>query len=103
KTIQEKTAATTMKPEVTYSEAFAPIWLPASPAIRKPNSGRKTMALMMVSMARSALHHVDVFHGDRAAVAVEDDENCKTDGGLCGGNGQNEQCEDLPDNVVQEG
>src|SRR3546814_20180814 len=54
-------------------------------------------------MTRSALHHVDVFDGDRSAVAVEDDENCKPDRGFGGSDGQNEQREDLPDEAVQEG
>src|SRR5690606_9821288 len=79
-TIQDSTLATIMKPEVTYSDAFAPMAFPPRPAMRKPISGRKTIALMMVSITRSALHHIDVFDGDRTTVTIEDDEYCKTDG-----------------------
>jgi hypothetical protein len=45
---------------------------------------------------------IDVFHRDGAAAAVEDDENCKTDGGFRGSDGQNEHREHLADHVVQE-
>ena len=42
--IQERTALITRKPEVMYSQARAPIERPNRPAIKKPRSGRKTMA-----------------------------------------------------------
>src|SRR5688572_27027691 len=87
KTNQESAAVTSIRPLVTYSDALAPICVPRRPAIRKPIRGRKTIALTMVSIALSALHHVDVFDGDRAAVAVEDDENCKSDRGFGRRNG----------------
>ncbi|EGE55712.1 hypothetical protein RHECNPAF_8900129 [Rhizobium etli CNPAF512] len=54
-------------------------------------------------MSHSALHHIDVFDRDRAAVAVEDNENCKTDRRLGSRHRQDEQRKDLSDDVVQEG
>src|SRR5579864_1781562 len=50
----------------------------------------------------SALHQIHVFDRDRAAVAEIDDEYCKTDRRLRGGDGQNEQREYLADEVAQE-
>jgi hypothetical protein len=44
KTIHDRIAAMTRKPDVTYSDAFAPMPSPKRPAIKKPISGRKTMA-----------------------------------------------------------
>jgi hypothetical protein len=67
---------------------------PNSPAISAPISGRKTMSL---DHRASALHHVDVFDRDRAAVAEEDDEDGEADRRLGGGDGQHEQREDLAD------
>ena len=45
KTIQDRMATTIIRPVVTYSDALAPIERPNRPAIRKPISGRKTIAL----------------------------------------------------------
>ncbi len=44
KAIQDKSAAMTMKPQVISSDPFAPMERPNSPAIRKPISGRNTIA-----------------------------------------------------------
>ena len=44
KATQERSAETTSRPEVIYSDALAPIERPNRPAIRKPMSGRKTIA-----------------------------------------------------------
>jgi len=43
KATQDRTAEITSRPDVTYSDAAAPIERPPRPAIRKPRSGRKTM------------------------------------------------------------
>jgi len=48
KAIHDSTAAITRKPDVMYSLALAPIERPNRPAIRKPRSGRKTMAWYMM-------------------------------------------------------
>src|SRR6478735_4454679 len=101
KTYHDSTAAMIIRPQVTYSDALAPIPRPKRPAMIAPIRGRKTIALYK-NIALSALHHIDVFHGDGAAVAVEDDENCETDGRFSSSDGQNEQCEDLADDVIQE-
>ena len=61
--------------------------MPAMPAMRKPRSGRKTIALY----TPSALHHVDVFDRDRAAVAEEGDEDGEADRRLGGGDRQHDQ------------
>jgi hypothetical protein len=44
KAIHDRTATITIRPEVTNSDALAPIERPNRPAIRKPRRGRKTMA-----------------------------------------------------------
>ena len=44
KAIHDSTAEITRKPEVMYSDALAPSDVPNRPTIRKPSSGRKTMA-----------------------------------------------------------
>ncbi len=44
KASHDSAAAMMRKPEVIYSDAFAPIERPNRPAIRKPRSGRKTIA-----------------------------------------------------------
>ena len=57
-------------------------------------------------MARSAplpLHHVDVFDRDRAAVPEIRHQDGKPDGRFPGGDGQHQQGEDLPHQIVQEG
>ena len=56
---------------------------------------------MMVSMVL-ALHHVDVFNVDGAAVAEETNKNGETDRRLSGGNRQHEQGKHLPDQIAQE-
>src|SRR5918995_2907887 len=65
----DSNAQITRKPDVMYSDAFAPSDVPNRPTIRKPSSGRKTMAWYMI--LPSTLHHVHVFDRDRAAVAEE--------------------------------
>ena len=50
----------------------------------------------------SALHHVDVFHLDGAAVAEEDDKDGKADGSLSRRHGQDEHGEDLPHQIARE-
>ena len=84
KAYHDSTAETTSRPDVTYSEALAPICEPKRPAIRKPTRGRKTIRWYSI-IGPSALHHVHVFHRDRTAVAEEDDEDRQTDRGLGGG------------------
>ena len=49
-----------------------------------------------------ALHHVDVFNGNGAAVTEEANQDRKTDGGLSSGHCQNKQSEDLPDQIAKE-
>src|SRR5690606_35631372 len=71
---------------------------PKRPAMIAPTSGRKTAA---VYMGNSALHHVDVFDGDRTAIAEVDDQDRETDRRLGRGNGQYEHGEDLADEILQ--
>src|SRR4051812_43721844 len=54
-------------------------------------------------MPRSALHQIDVFDGDRTAIAEEYDQHSKTDRRFGGGDGENQQRENLADDVVKEG
>ena len=51
----------------------------------------------------SALHHVDVVNRDRAAVAVEDDEDGEADRRFGRGDGQDQQREDLPGEIAELG
>src|ERR1700676_3155799 len=63
-----------------------------------PRSGRKTIAWYI-----SALHHVDVLDRDRAAIAVEGNDDGKPDRRFGGGDGEHDQGEDLADEIAQEG
>src|SRR5512141_1670316 len=94
----DKTAETNSAPVVTSSEARAPITRPSNPAITEAMMGRNTIA----AYTPSALHQVDVFHSDRAAVTEINDENRKSDGGFRSRHRQDEQREHLPHQVVQE-
>src|SRR6056297_163810 len=67
------------------------------PAMSAPTRGAKRR---MVSMA-SAFHHVDVFDGDRAAIAEETNEDGKADGRLGSGDRQHEKREHLPHQITQ--
>src|SRR4051794_28462621 len=92
--------------------------------MRKPTSGRKTIAWyigtsaphqvggeeaggrrdgVFVSHGTLASHHVDVFDRDRAAVAEEHHQDGKPDRRLRRRHGQDEQGEDLADDVVEIG
>src|SRR5947209_2431039 len=91
KMIQEKRSATNKRLVVTPSLGRAPMKRPKRPAMRKPRSGRKTMA----TITRSALHRIDVFNRDRAAIAVISDEHGKADRRLCRRDSEDEQREHL--------
>src|SRR5437763_15369765 len=62
-----------------------------------PRSGRKTIAWYI-----SALHHVDVLDRDRAAIAVEGDDDGEPDRRFRGGDGEHDQREDLADEIAEE-
>src|SRR5579885_1054819 len=64
--------------QVTTCDPRSPIQRPKKPAMKAPTSGRK----MAATVTRLALHEVDVFDGDAAAVAEIDDEDGEADGGL---------------------
>ena len=51
---------------------------------------------------RSALHQIDVFDRDRAAVAEIDDEDGKPDRGFRRRDREHEQREDLADEIAEE-
>src|SRR5271154_6151936 len=95
-------AASRTKPQVISCDA-------RSPKARRPN--RPTMAAATSggniakasNMARSALHRVDVFNRDRAAVAEIDHQDRQPDRRLRCGDGQHEHDEDLPEQVAQKG
>jgi len=52
-------------------------------------------------IARSTLHAVDVVDRDRAAIAIESNENGEADGRLRRRDGQDEQREDLPREIAE--
>src|SRR5579883_761782 len=70
------------------------------PARMAPSSGRKTIAWII---AGSALHQIDVFNRDRAAVAEIHHQDRKSDRGLGGRNRQHQERKDLADDVAEEG
>src|SRR4051794_16490344 len=96
----EMSAESRTAPQVTIWEPRSPIRRPKNPAMNAAISGRKMAATSMI--AASALHHVDVVDRNRAAVTEVDDENGQTDGGLGGGDGQDEHREHLSDEVIEE-
>ena len=51
----------------------------------------------LAELHRSALHHIDIFNRDRAAIAIIDHENSKPDCRFSRRNRQNQQRENLPD------
>src|SRR5688572_23861058 len=70
------------------------------PARIAPINGMRTAKVYM-RLWPSALHQIDVFDRDRAAVAEVDDEDGEADGGLGGGHGQNQHGEDLAHQVAE--
>src|SRR5690242_21565791 len=65
-----------------------------------PKSGRKTIAWTIMG---SALHQIDVFDRDRAAVAEIHHQDGEPDRSLGGGYRQHQQRKDLADDVAEEG
>src|SRR6516162_9887007 len=110
-----RTADARRAPQVTSCEPRSPIARPKKPAITVARSGRKTTAAANVPTpgsviaelspstraSSSALHHVDVFDPDGAAVAEVDNEDGETDSRLRRRNGQHKHREDLADEVVK--
>src|SRR5689334_7356629 len=92
------TAERIISPQVTIWAPRSPIQRPKKPAMKAPRSGPKTARTAM-----SALHQVDVFDRDGAAVAEVDDEDGEADRRLGGGDGEDEHGEDLADQVAEEG
>src|SRR6476620_3092981 len=70
------------------------------PASIAPISGRKTIAWIIDALA---LHQIDVFNRDRAAVAEVHHQHCQTDRRLRRRHRQHQQREYLPDDVAEEG
>src|SRR5580692_1047509 len=70
------------------------------PARIAPISGRKTIAWIIDALA---LHQIDVFNRDRAAVAVIHHQHRKTDRGFGCGYREHQQREHLADDVAEEG
>src|ERR1700681_4540531 len=86
-------------PQVTSCAPRSPIGRPKNPATKAARSGRRTATMLTLS----ALHQVDVFDFDGAAVAEIDDKDGEPDRRLGGGDRQHEHGEDLADEIVQEG
>src|SRR5689334_15649975 len=87
-------------PQVTSCAPRSPMTRPEKPAMIAASSGRKTTAKTK-AQPPSALHHVDVFDPDRAAVAEVDDEDGKAYCRFRRGNRQNEHREGLADQIVE--
>src|ERR1700733_15734102 len=92
------TAAITSARQVTSCAPRSPIQRPKKPAMKAPSKGRK-----MAAMVISALHRIDVFDRDGAAVAEIDPQDGEADGGLGRRHRQHEHGEDLPPQIVQKG
>src|SRR3954470_7484654 len=99
KVIQDMIAQASSRPEVMYIAGLSPRRRLPSPAMSAPIRGSNTI---QASISASAVHHVDVFDRDRAAVAEIDHQDRKTDRGFRGRHGQHEHGEDLPHHVAEE-
>src|SRR5690349_14273284 len=97
----DNTADAATRAQVISSDAVSPRRRPSRPVTTAPSSGRNTMATSMPLPL--ALHHVDVFDGDRPAVAEIDHQDGEPDRRFGGGDGQHEHGEHLAHQVVQEG
>src|SRR5437764_15300668 len=84
--IHDSSMAANRKSVVTSSDGRGPMTRPNSPAIRQPSSGSRTIAWYM-----SALHQIDVFDGDRAAVAIVRNQKRKADRRLGSCHGQHQK------------
>src|SRR6516225_11082524 len=91
------TAASKSAAQVISCEPRSPIARPKKPTMIAATSGRKTTA----AAKASALHHVDVFDPDRAAVAEIDDKDGEANRCLCRCHRQHEHREGLADEVVE--
>ena len=85
-TIQLSSAERNRPPVAIQHAASSPSTFQPKPQMRDPISGAKRS----VSSMSSALHHVDIFHGDGAAVSEETDQNGQTNGSLSRRNRQDE-------------
>src|SRR5512134_2820898 len=92
-------ADNSMKLQVTHWAPRSPIMRPNRPAMMAPASGRNTRATSIAS----ALHHIDVFNRDGAAIAEIDHQDRQADGGLRRRDRQHEHGENLPQQVAQMG
>src|SRR5580704_15752943 len=95
----EMAAASSIGPQVIICDPRSPILRPNKPATNAPNSGRKTAARSNVKSI-SALHQMDVFNRDAAAVAEINHKDREADGRLGGGDGQHNHGEDLAEQIV---
>ena len=95
-------AAISRAAQVTIWAGRSPITRQNKPAMAAARSGSRTMSLMARSMARLplALHRVDVFDLDGAAIAEIHHENRQTDRRLGRRHGQHQHGEDLADDVA---
>src|SRR5215469_7971885 len=98
-TMAPSTADATSARQVTSCAPRSPIQRPKKPAMKAAISGRKTAA---TCIERSALHPIDVFDRDGAAVAEIDHKDGKADRRFGRRHGQNKHGEDLADEIVQE-
>src|SRR5580704_9943709 len=96
--IHDSSMAANRKTVVTSSDGRGPMTRPNSPAIRQPSNGSRTIAWYM---ACSALHQVDVFDRDRAAVAVVSNQDRKPDRRLGCRDGENQQRVDLAHEIAE--
>src|SRR5690606_25242632 len=85
-----------------------PIHRPAKPASIAPASGASTIAsntdlesVNSMPGIGSTLQHVDFGDVDRAPVAEKRDQDRQADGGLCSGDGQDEEHEHLAGGVTE--
>src|SRR6185312_16338729 len=99
KRMMPNSAARQMPAQLMTWAPRSPIQRPKQPAMKAPSSGRKMAAMV----TRSALHQVDVFDRDGAAVAEIDDEDGQADRRLRRRHRQHEHGKDLADQVAQEG
>src|SRR6056297_2766569 len=98
-TIHDKRQDRNNRPVATHCAPMSPMIRQPNPAMMAPMRGAKRM----VNSIGSAFHHVDVFHGDGAAVAEEADKNGQPDRRLGRSDRQDEQGKDLSNQIAQKG
>src|SRR5689334_17760454 len=97
----ESAALATSALHVSNCARESPMTRTDSPTTNAAASGRNTSKGIIRWLSMLSLHHINVFHSDGAAVAVIRHQNGQADSRLRRRDGEHENREDLPDQIVQ--